>query len=68
MQKSNLTWKFKEYQAIMDHSKDGVVLIAFGLMTPSSAMPSDAKQSFLNMFKAFPQVFYYMALCEIDVF
>ncbi|KAI6196346.1 hypothetical protein M3Y94_01098100 [Aphelenchoides besseyi] len=45
-----------EFQKVMNSSKKGVVLISFGTVAPSYAMPQETKEAFLSAFDHFPDV------------
>uniref|UniRef100_A0A7E4V5X1 glucuronosyltransferase n=1 Tax=Panagrellus redivivus TaxID=6233 RepID=A0A7E4V5X1_PANRE len=46
----------EDYKKIFDSSKKGVVLLSFGSVAKSATMPARMKQSFLDMFAAFPEI------------
>uniref|UniRef100_A0A7E4ZX38 glucuronosyltransferase n=1 Tax=Panagrellus redivivus TaxID=6233 RepID=A0A7E4ZX38_PANRE len=46
----------EDYKQIFDSSKKGAVLVSFGSVAKSETMPSKLKESFLDMFAAFPEI------------
>uniref|UniRef100_A0A7E4WDV7 glucuronosyltransferase n=1 Tax=Panagrellus redivivus TaxID=6233 RepID=A0A7E4WDV7_PANRE len=46
----------EDYKQIFDSSKKGVVLVSFGSLAKSTTMSPKMRQSFLDMFAAFPEI------------
>ncbi|KAI6171776.1 Glucuronosyltransferase [Aphelenchoides besseyi] len=46
----------KHHHSLLENSAKGVVLVSFGSVASSCKMPNETKQSFLEMFAAFPEI------------
>ncbi|KAI6221638.1 Glucuronosyltransferase [Aphelenchoides besseyi] len=46
----------KHHHNLLENSAKGVVLVSFGSVASSCKMPNETKQSFLEMFAAFPEI------------
>lgn len=54
----------KEFEGIIEKSKNGVVVFSLGSVADTKKMPTEMKRSFLNAFSQFPE---YTFLMKIDV-